>query len=434
MTGVKQTTPDLFIHDANEIISCNSEGQDVLGRIQNGGIVVAEDRILAVGNSATLEKQYDLSFARRINAKGKTVAPGFVDCHTHLVFGSSRAKEYGLKMTQGIPEIEMSGLLTGIPASIKMTRQTSEDELFDSAMNRLKRMLENGTTTVESKSGYGIRPEDELKQLRVNARLASSQPVKVVSTFLGAHDFPPEIDRKNKKERKKYIDCLTKEMIPEVAEKGLAEFCDIYCDTGYYTQKEAEKILMTGMDHSLKPKIHTDAYANVGGSSLAAELQAVSADHLNYTTRDEMRMLAEKGVVGVVLPALDFAVAHPRPFDARNMIQKGMTLALGTNLNPGNWTESMQFVMQLACRNHAMSPEEAMIAATMGAAKAIGRQESLGCLAPGYQADIQIWDLPNFDHLIYRLGNNAVSMVIKSGEIIVEKQNSSEPPVFNFRP
>jgi imidazolonepropionase len=210
-------------------------------------------------------------------------------------------------------------------------------------------------------------------------------------------------------------------MIPQVAQERLAEFCDIYCDVGYYTAQESEDVLRGGMKYGLRPRIHTDAYANIGGSSLAAALPAVSADHLNYISKEEMNRLAAAGVVGVVLPALDFAVAHPDPFTARPMIEAGMTLALGTNLNPGNWTESMQLVMQLACRNHGMSPEEAMLAATSGAARAIQREQQIGCLAPGFQADIQVWDLPGFEDVIYRIGNNAIWMVIKNGEIVVRK-------------
>jgi imidazolonepropionase len=318
------------------------------------------------------------------------------------------------------------GIQTGIPASIRMTREEDEDALYDSALDRLRRMLRYGTTTVESKSGYGIRLEDEIKQLRVNRRLAESQPVEVVSTFLGAHDFPPEIDRNDPKQRSAYISELTQEMIPCVTEQGLAEFCDIYCDTGYYTAAEAEIVLEAGRDHQLKPRMHTDAYRNIGGSTLASSLPAVSADHLNYTSPEEMVRLAEAGVVGVVLPALDFAAAHPDPFDARAMIDAGMTLALGTNLNPGNWTESMQFVLQLACRNHAMSPEEAMLAATRGAAKAVSREDRLGCLATGYQADLQFWELRSFEELIYRLGNNAVRTVIKGGKVVFN--GAAEPP------
>ena len=182
---------------------------------------------------------------------------------------------------------------------------------------------------------------------------------------------------------------------------------------------ESEAILSAGVAHGLAPRIHTDAYANIGGSSLAAALPAITADHLNYTTEEEMRRMAAAGVVGVVLPALDFAVAHPNPFNARPMLAAGMTLALGTNLNPGNWTESIQVVMQLACRNHGMAPEEAMLAATVGAARAIRREERIGCLAAGFQADIQIWNLPSFEDVIYRFGNNAVWMVVKSGKIVV---------------
>ncbi|MBW2593669.1 MAG: imidazolonepropionase [Deltaproteobacteria bacterium] len=411
---------ETYIDGATEIITCDPMKGDTLGRISNGIIAIANGHILAVGPREEVAKKADLSNARRIDASGKIVAPGFVDCHTHLVFGRSRVKEYALKMTKSVSDIEAMGIKTGIPASIRMTREENEESLFNGALDRIGRMLRFGTTTVESKSGYGIRQEDELKQLRVNFRLDQAQPVDVISTFLGAHDFPPEINRNNPKDRKAYIDELTRKMIPGVAQAKLAEFCDIYCDTGYYTREEAREVLLAGIEHGLFPRIHTDAYANIGGSTLAAELPAVSADHLNYTSETEMHLLAEAGVVGVVLPALDFAVAHPDPFNARAMLDTGMTLALGTNLNPGNWTESMQIVLQLACRNHGMSPEEAMLAATTGAAKAIRRQDRIGRLAQGYLADIQIWDLPSFEDIIYRIGNNAVCMVIKNGTVVFQ--------------
>lgn len=413
---------DLLIDNAAELITCVSTANDPLGRIPNGAVAVGDGRILATGPRANLEQRLDLTGVKVLDARGKIVAPGFVDCHTHLIFGKSRVKEYALKMTLSVPEIEATGLKTGIPASIAMTRDTSEEDLFVSALDRLERMLQYGTTTVESKSGYGINWPDEHKMLRVNQRLAQAQPMDVVSTFLGAHDFPPESNREDPNQRKAYIRELTHEMIPRVAENDLAAFCDIYCDVGYYTAKESETVLKAGMDHGLAPRIHTDAYANIGGSSLAAALPAVSADHLNYTSEKEMRHMAQSNVVGVVLPALDFAVAHPDPFDARPMLEAGMTLALGTNLNPGNWTESMQIVMQLACRNHGMTPEEAMLAATTGAAQAIRCNHQIGCLAEGYMADIQIWDLPSFEDVIYRIGNNAVWAVIKNGKIVVRNR------------
>jgi imidazolonepropionase len=412
---------DLIIENAIEVVTCTTVGKDPLGRIRGASVAVAGGIILAVGPQRELEKKFDLTDAKIINAEGKVIAPGFVDCHTHTVFGKSRVKEFALKMTHPVSEIEAAGIKTGIPASILMTRDASEDDLFTDAQARLQKMLQYGTTTVESKSGYGIDWPAELKMLKVNKRLAAALPMEVVSTFLGAHDFPPEIDRDNLKKRNLYIHELTEEMIPRVAEEKLAEFCDIYCDTGYYTAAESETVLRAGMKNGLLPRIHTDAYANIGGSTVAAELPAVTADHLNYTTEREVERMAERGVVGVVLPALDFAVAHPDPCNARALLDSGMTLALGTNLNPGSWTESMQIVMQFACRNHRMSPEEAMLAATTGAARALKRENRIGKLAEGFQADIQIWDIPSFEDIIYRIGNNAVCIVLKKGEIVVRR-------------
>ena len=414
---------DLIIRGASEIITCNTDGDGPLGRLPNGVIAVADGIIIGAGPEGEIEKKVDTADARVLDASGKIAAPGFIDCHTHVVFGKSRSREFGLKMTRTGPEIEAMGIKTGIPASIIMTRECSEEELFAGASDRLNRMLRCGTTTVESKSGYGISGPAELKMLRVNRRLTEQLPLEVVSTFLGAHDFPPEIDRNSPEARKNYIRELTDEMIPRTAEENLAEFCDVYCDTGYYTAEEAETILRAGIDHGLSPRIHTDAYANIGGSTLAAQLPAVTADHLNYTARDEMRLLAESGVIGVLLPALDFAVAHPDPVKARHFIDEGVTLALGTNLNPGNWTESMQLVMQFACRNYGMSPEEAMLAATRGAARALKRQNIIGCIAEGYQADIQLWNVPRFEDIIYRIGNNAVWKVIKKGEIVASNES-----------
>jgi imidazolonepropionase len=210
------------------------------------------------------------------------------------------------------------------------------------------------------------------------------------------------------------------EMTPRVAEEGLAEFCDVYCDEGYYTVEESRRILEASLQVGLKAKIHVDAYANIGGAAMAAELGAVSADHLNYTDRASMQKLAEAGVVGVVMPGLDFAVGHPRPFDARALLAEGMTLALATDLCPGCWLESMQLVMQLACRLYQFSPAEALYAATVGAARSLALGHDRGSLEPGKLADIQIWDLPTFEDVIYRLGNNAVEMVIKRGKVYQE--------------
>jgi len=303
------------------------------------------------------------------------------------------------------------GIPTGIIATMEMTRAETSDTLTVSASQRLRRMFRSGTTTVESKSGYGLSLTEEIKQLEVNRRLRAIQPVDVVSTFLGAHDFPPDVPRQ------RYVDMVINEMIPRVAEEGLAEFCDVYCDDGYYTVEQSQRILEAGLRAGLQAKIHVDAYSDIGGAEMAAELGVVSADHLNYTDRAAMRKLAEAGAIGVVMPALDFAVRHPRPFDARAMMAEGMTLALATDLCPGCWVESMQLVMQLACRLYQFSPAEALYASTVGAARALGLETDRGSLEPGKLADVQIWDLPTFEDVIYRLGHNAVETVIKRGRV-----------------
>jgi imidazolonepropionase len=424
---------DLLVNNCGQLLTlASTDGKPRVGSalgdlamVRNGALAAQGGKIVAAGPREMVESAVDLSpGAEVLDAGGAVVMPGFVDCHTHVVFGKSRSREYALKMTRTAAEIERMGITTGIPASILMTRDSSEEELFAQASDRLMRMLACGTTTAESKSGYGISWPDELKMLTVNRRLNEELPLEIVSTFVGAHDFPPEIDREDPSARDAYIRELTGEMIPRTAQEKLAEFCDVYCDIGYYTADEAETVLRSGMDHGLKPRIHTDAYKNIGGSTLAAELPAVSADHLNYTTGDEMKRMADAGVIGVLLPALDFAVAHPDPVDARAFADAGVTLALGTNLNPGNWTESMQLVMQFACRNYHMSPEEAMLAATVGGARVLGREKRIGALAPRMQADIQLWNIPSFEDLIYRIGNNAVRTVIKAGRVVVRSERT----------
>jgi len=223
-------------------------------------VAIAGERIIMVGSPAEVAQQVDTTFAQFVDASGKIIAPGFVDCHTHLVFGGSRVEEYAARMTMDAADVEALGIPTGIQATVAMTRAESADELRASAAARLRRMFQHGTTTVESKSGYGLSLAEETKQLEVNRRLQSSQPVDLVSTFLGAHDLPPDVPRQ------KYVETLIAEMIPKVADEGLAEFCDVYCDEGYYTVEESRRILEAGLRVGLRSKIHVDAYADIGGS------------------------------------------------------------------------------------------------------------------------------------------------------------------------
>lgn len=406
---------DLLLHGAKELITCVPAAHNPAGRYTGLDIAVSGEKIEVIAPVNDIREKYDLSQTEILDLQGKILAPGFIDCHTHLVFGGSRAQEYAARITHSADEVKALGIPTGIQATMEMTRASGEDVLQRNATEILSRMLQCGTTTVESKSGYGLTLQKELELLTINKALNQNQPVDIISTFLGAHDFPPGISHTD------YLDLLLNEMIPAAAIEELAEFCDVYCDEGYYSAEEAHQILKCGLDHGLQPKLHVDAYSNIRGCKTAVALGAVSVDHLNYTTEAEVDDLASAGIVGVVMPGLDFAVKHPRPFNARMMLDRGLTLALATDFCPACWMESMQMVMQLACRLYQFSPAEAMLASTANAAKALNRNDR-GTLEAGKLADIQVWSIPEFEDIIYRLGNNATTIVIKRGKVVVRNQ------------
>lgn len=410
---------DLVIANANQLIQCKEGVPFESGVIENGWLAVKGEKIIAVGTKDEVEAAVNTGQALKIDAGGKVVAPGFVDCHTHLVFGGSRVEEYCALLTaKDTGELESKGIKSGIMATVEATRKESISSLFNSAMARVDGMLSHGATTVESKSGYGLSVEAEKKILETSFMLRNKAPIDIVTTFLGAHGWPEDMAKA------KYIDLLTGEMIPWVADRGLAKFCDVWCDEGKYTAHESRRILQAARECGLELKIHTDAYSYIGGSDLAAEMGMVSADHLNYTPREAMRKLAEAGTVGVLMPALDFAVQHPRPFDYPAMKEEGMTLALATNLCPGCWTESMQFVIVLACRLYRFSPQEALLAATINGAKALNLDYDRGSLEKSKLADIQIWDVPSYEHVVYRYGTNVVEKVIKKGLVVYDKNGA----------
>ncbi|HJS29691.1 MAG TPA: imidazolonepropionase [Anaerolineales bacterium] len=405
----------LLIERIHTLVTCQPTQVDPIGRIAGACVAVAGEHILAIGSMADVISEVDASDATRIDGSGKILAPGFVDSHTHLVFGGSRVQEYAARLTRTASEAVAMGIPTGILATVEMTRAESAEVLTQSALRRLDEMLQHGTTTVESKSGYGLSLAEELKILQVNQRLDDHHPIDIISTFLGAHAAPPEIPHAE------YVDLVISEMIPAVAEAGLAKFCDVYCDEGYFSLEDSRRILEAARGAGLGLKIHVDQYSDLGGGGLAAALAVVSADHLNYTGRDSARRLARAGVTGVLMPLIDFAVQHPRPFQARLLIEEGMTIALATDFCPGCWAVSMPLMIQFASRQHRLSPEEAFLAATAGGARALNLNDR-GILAPGFLADIQMWDLPSFEDAFYRLGHNPVEIVIKRGKIVLDRR------------
>lgn len=410
----------LILKDAAQLLTCAGSNPSRLEVIADGWVVITGDRIAGVGRGAKALEAFrhtsglDFSNLLEVSLAGKVLAPGFVDCHTHLVFGGSRVDEYVAKLPRGDAEsLKKRGIPTGLAASMAMTREATEEALVESAGLRLKNLMASGITTAEIKSGYGFTAAHELKQLRVIQKLKALQPVDLHATFLGAHGWPHDMKKED------YMDILLSEMIPEVGRYGLATACDVWCDDGYYTAAESEKILSRALDFGMKPKIHTDAYSLIGGSELAIEMGMLSADHLNYTTYDIMEKMAAAGIPGVLLPGTDFNVQHPVLTQPGLMLKAGMTLALATNLNPGNYVESMAWILVLACRRHGMTPEEAIRAATIGGALALGLQEDRGSIEVGKRADLQVWSTDRYENIIYRQGTNLVETVIKNGQPIV---------------
>ncbi len=407
---------DLIVSGAAQVLTCAAQAQDGVGCIQNGVVSIRHGKIIAVGTLSQVQALCRIEKAKVINACGGIVTPGFVDSHTHLVFSGSRVQEYEGRILGISPKTLLErGVVTGIRGTAKLVNSASVAELVEQAQARLAHMLACGTTTVEIKSGYGLNVETEIKMLEVNARLANIQPLEIVSTLLAAHDVP-----ENRK-RQDYIKDIIDTIIPEVARRKLAVFNDVYCDQGYYTLAESQLILEAGMQAGLLPKMHTDAYANIGGARLAAQLPAVSADHLNYTTDTEMAALSAAGVVGVIMPALDFAVGHSHPAAVKRMFAHHMELALATDMCPGCWLESMLFVIHLACRQYGFSPAQALRAATLGGARALRLEHTLGSIEVGKQADLAIFDLPSYADLAYRLGRSRACCVIKRGELVYQE-------------
>ena len=385
-------------------------------KIKNGGLAVKGDKIIDVGPTEEIEQDHDP--AKVIDASDKTVVPGFVDPHTHLIYAGSREDELVMKI-EGKSYMEILDQGGGILSTVDSTRGASKGRLEKEAIKRLNVMLSHGTTTAEAKSGYGLDKINEIKCLEVIKEIDKKHPVDLIPTYLGAHSIPPEFD-----DAEEYIDFCIDEVIPEIVDRDLAKYCDVFCEKGVFTAAESKKLLESAKNNDLKVRVHADEIENIGCSNMAAKLDAVSAEHLVKTCEEDIDMMSKSGTIGILLPGTPFMLMDNEYSPARKMIDKGMPIALATDLNPNCWTESMQMIITLACLQMKMTPSEALTAATVNAARAVGRDD-IGILEEGKKADFIILDIPNHMHLPYHFGVNLVEEVYKSGERI--KQNTYNP-------
>lgn len=415
------TEIDLIIKNAEELLtlSLSSREESGLGIIRNGAVAIKEGRIFWIGKTEELSEKLFLNRkGREIDATGKVVVPGLIDSHTHLIFAGSRENEFEQRI-QGLSYLEIAERGGGILSTVEATRKASFDELLLLGKKRLDRMLSKGITTLEAKSGYGLSLQDELKILKVMKALQENHPIEIVPTFLGAHTVPREF----RDARTRYIDLLTKEMIPKVAQERLAKFCDVFCEEKAFTVEESRKILETGKQYGLKPKIHADQLSPGGGAELAAEVNAFSADHLEYVSQEGIKKMAEKGVTAVLLPGASFFLSMKKYPPARDMIEQGVPVSLATDLNPGSsMTESLPLMMTMGCTMFKMTSKEVIQATTVHAARSIGREKEIGSLEVGKQADILLLDIPNYRYLPYHFGVDHVEKVIKKGKVVYTRK------------
>jgi imidazolonepropionase len=417
---------DLLIKNARQLLKPKSKNlnKGEFQFIENGSVACFQGKIIALGSTPEILDQFNFSHtATIIDATEKVVAPGFVDPHTHPVFFGTRENEFEMRI-QGKSYREIAEAGGGIRYSVRQLRSASKEQLIYHALPYLDRFIQHGTTTIEAKSGYGLSLEDEIKSLEVIQELNRIHPIDLIPTFLGAHEIPDEYRHR----REKYIDLILNEMIPLVAERKLAEFCDIFCEEHVFNLKESEKILTAALDHGFKIKIHADQLTAGGGAELAAKLGAVSADHLDYITAEAIERLKSSETIPVLLPGAVFFLGLQRYAPARKMLDAGLPVTLATDFNPGScMTESMPLIMTLGCIYLKMLPAEVWLATTVHAAQAVSRRGTIGSLDPGANADIVIWNIPNYKYLPYHFGVNLVDQVIKNGNIVWKNSKASVP-------
>ena len=385
-----------------------------IGIIYDGAVVIDSGRIREVGTTEEILRRYR-GRAQVIDASDKVVMPGFVDPHTHVAFAGSRHEEVAMKVA-GLTYREIAARGGGILKTVADTRVAPKAELLAATRLRLDGMLRFGTTTAEVKSGYGLTVESELAILQAIQELSRSHPMGIVPTFLGAHAIPTEFSGRTDA----YVDLVVDVMIRAVADHSSARFCDVWVEDGYFSAAQARRILTTAKAHGLASKVHADELSDSGGAALAADIGAVSADHLVHASDAGLRAMADRGVVGVLLPGASLASGIPYA-DARQILDLGVPVALGTDCSPASLNESMPFVLALATHRLGMYPEEAISAATVNAAFAIGLGEQVGSLEPGKSGDLLVLDFNTYGHLGYRISGNPVETVVKAGLVVAKR-------------
>ncbi|MFJ7930741.1 imidazolonepropionase [Peribacillus sp. NPDC096448] len=424
-------TKPIWIKHATQLATLTSErkgprskeGMSELGLIEDGSIWMESGLIQAVGTTKELEKLYAdrMHEAEVFDASGHLVTPGLVDPHTHVVYGGSREREFEMRL-EGATYMDIMNAGGGIHATTRMTREASEEELMEQTIRRLDSFLAHGVTTVEGKSGYGMNLETELKQLRVMKKLQEEHPIDLVPTFMGAHAVPK--DYKGREDE--FVDHLINDMLPIVAEEKLAEFNDVFCEKGVFTPEQSERILKAGKKYGLIPKIHADEIEPYGGAELAAKIGAISAEHLLKASEEGIQAMAKSGTIACLLPATALYLREDAA-PGRRMVDEGVAVAISTDCNPGSSpTTSMPLVMNLACISMRLTPAEALTAATYNAACAINRQEKVGSLEVGKQADVVLWNVENYQELQYLFGVNHVKTVWKNGVQVVNDKVKSD--------
>ncbi len=418
---------DLLVVHAAQLVTCAGSGQPkrgtdmrAVGLIEDGALAIRDGRILAVGSTAVIRADYAAETV--INAAGKVVCPGLVDCHTHAVYGGNRLDEFEQRL-QGVPYMQIMAAGGGIASTARATRSAAEADLLAQAHARLDQMMQLGTTTAEIKTGYGLDTPTEIKLLNVIAALDQQHPMNILPTFLGAHAVPWDYAS-----AEQYLAAVIEDMLPAVARseawrsfmaKGMNGFIDVFCEQGVFDLGQAQRVLRTGRDqYGMQVKAHVDEFVYLGGAEMACELGAISVDHLDVTPTHALDRLARSNTVGVMLPAVNFNLGSTHFGNARHLIDAGGILALATDLNPGSApTPSLPLVMAIACRYQKLLPSEALNACTINAAAALNMAERVGSLEVGKQADLIILNTADYRALAYEFGSQLVETVIIKGDV-----------------